>query len=343
VIESGTPSWAWTAASIVLLAAAVILTVNQPKQVIVGDALAYVEAADAVGEGRYQAASEPDGVPRYPPGFPIVLAPFVGGWGHDGARAASIVIGAALLGSVWFAARRVADDRAAALAALLWMASPMVRDHSTQVMSDPAGALFVMLAFLAALRGRWLLAGLALAWSSWIRLIHAAFLFGAGRRGASWLAAVLVLVPLAVFQLRTYGRLAGYDGDEAQFAVSNIFGGTPLVFMDRPSPWPNWQFFPGILWGLKSGLVPLLPLLAGFELAVRRAEPAARLAAWIIVSNVVVYLPYFYQTARFVLPAACLIIVFAAAGAVRIVDRFRDEHVHGGAAVGLTASPPAGR
>ena len=64
----------------------------------------------------------------------------------------------------------------------------------------------------------------------------------------------------------------------------------------------------------------MLPIFAGYELWQRRAEPAARFAAWTIVANVLVYLPYYYQAPRFVLPAACLVVVFAAAGAARLVD-----------------------
>ena len=222
------------------------------------------------------------------------------------------------------------------MAAVLWSVSPLARDYSTEVMSDPAGAVLVMVGFLAARKGRWLVAGLALGLSSWVRLIHVMFVPGTGRHRSAWLAAAGVLAPLAAFQLLTYGRLAGYDGGEAQFSVAHVFGGTPLLFMDRPSPWPNWQFFPGLLWGLRGGLVPMLPLFAGFELAARRAEPSARLAAWVIVANVAVYLPYFYQASRFVLPAACLVIVFASAGSVRLVDNLRSGDLGRPASVSLS-------
>jgi hypothetical protein len=318
------PSRLWRVMSVGLLLVAVLLTAAPFGRTIEGDARVYVEAAHSLTEGHYTAASEPTGVPRYPPGFPVMLAPFVSIWGDGGAKALSSALGAVLVGLVWLAALRLEGHRAAATAALLWCASPLVRDYGSDVMSDPAGAVFVMVGLLAALRGRWVVTGLALAWSSWIRLIHVVFLAALGRRPAAWLAAAGLLAPLVVFQLHTYGRLAGYGGAQAEFSWSHIFGGTPLQLMDSVSPWPNWQFFPGLLWGLRFGLVPMLPLFAGYELIVRRSEPAAQLAAWVVTSNVIVYLPYFYQAPRFVLPAACLVIVFSAAGVIRVVDSVRD-------------------
>jgi hypothetical protein len=252
-----------------------------------------------------------------------MLAPSVALWGDDGALAMSALIRAGLVGLVWLAAERLGGHRAGGLAALLWALSPLVAHFSAGVMSDAAGAAFVMLAFLAALRGRWVLVGLALGWCSWIRLIHPVFLGGMGRRRAAWTAAVLMLVPLALFQLAVYGRLSGYEGDGAEFSLSFVFGGTTLGGGGRAALWPNWQFFPGLLWGLRGGLVPLLPLFAGYEMFVRRTEASTRLAAWIVVANVAVYLPYHFQASRFVFPAACLVIVFAAAGVVRLVDEVR--------------------
>lgn len=311
----------WQIASLLLLVVALVLTVDHPPRVIgPNDARIYIEAAEAVAQGEYASDSEPSGVPRYPPGFPLMLSPFVAAWGDDGARAATILWGAALVGLVWLAAKRIAGDRGAAIAAILWSLSPMLTDYSTDVMSDPAGAGFVVLAFLWASSERWVLSGLALAWSGWIRLIHVVFLGGLLRHRRAWLAAALLLIPLGVFQLRTYGRLAGYDGGGAEFSLSHIGGPTPLMFFDRPSPWPNWQFFPGLLWGLQSGLVPMLPLFAGFEIFSRRSDPSVQLAGFVIVANVAIYLPYYYQAPRFVLPAACLVVVFAAGGIARVID-----------------------
>lgn len=304
-----------------LLASALFVTARPVAGIGADDPRVYVEASHSLLDGAYRSPSEPGGVPRYPPGFPVMLAPFVAAAGDDGARAASVLIGGALTALVWWSAHRVAGARASALAALFWMLSPLLRDYATEVMSDPAAAAMVMLAFLAALADRWVLVALALGWSCWIRLIHVPFLLGLGRRPPAWLAAVLTLVPLAAFQLAVYGRLAGYAEDQAQFSVGNIFGGTSLLYMGRPSPWPNWQFVPGMLGGLRGGVVPALVVVAGYELWTRRDEAAARFAAWIIVANVLVYLPYFFQAARFMVPGACLVVVYGACGVVRLVDR----------------------
>jgi hypothetical protein len=285
----------------------------------------YVEAAASVADGEYRAPSEPTGVPRYPPGFPLLLAPSVAIAGDAGARATATAIGALLVAVVWFASRELAGDLAATIAGLLWVLSPMVRDYASDVMSDPAAAALVVIGVVAANRGRWVLAGLAWGGSSAVRLIHASFLPALGRRRAGWIAAAAVLAPLALFQLKTYGRLAGYDGSEAEFSLSHVLARTPLVVMSRQSEWTNLEFFPGLLFGLSGSLVPGLPLFAAYEMWTRRGEAVVAAAAWIVAANVLVYLPYYFQAARFMLPAACLMIVFASAGVVSLVRSLQAE------------------
>lgn len=313
----------WLVGAIAMLLVALVVTVDQPDRAITGDSRAYVEAAESLSDGEYAAASEPSGTPRYPPGFPMLIAPAVWVWGDGGARAMGIASGALLVVAVWALARQLGGDRAAFVAAAIWCASPMVSRFSTDVMSDPAAALFVVGGVLAAARGRWVVAGILLAWSTWVRIIHVVFLGGLGRRRKAWLAAVLVLVPLVVFQLAVYGRLAGYDGGQAGFSLGNVLAHTGLTFVDRPSPWANWQFVPGVLFGLSAGLVPMLPVLAAFEARAAWGDPAVRLGTWVVVANVVIYLPYYFQAARFLLPAACFVIAGASAGIVRIIDRVR--------------------
>jgi hypothetical protein len=252
-----------------------------------------------------------------------MLAPFVAAAGDRGAELAGILFGTALTGLVWLCSHRLGGARASALAAVCWMLSPLASDYATGVMSDAAGAAMVMLALLAVMAGRWVLAGVSLGWSCWIRIIHVPFLAGLGARPRAWLAAALVLLPLAIFQLEVYGRLAGYEGDQAQFALANIFGGTSLLYLDNSSPWPNWQFVPGMLMGLRGGVVPLLFLFAGYELWATRASAVARLATWVLVANVLVYLPYYFQAARFMLPGACVVLAFGACGVLRLVDTLR--------------------
>lgn len=311
---------AWHIAAGVMLVVAIVVTLDQPSRAIAGDARTYVEAASSLSEGSYSAPSEPSGTPRYPPGFPILLAPAVMAFGDAGARAVSTVIGVCLVTAVWALARHLGGDRAAVAASTIWAFSPMVNNFTTDVMSDPAAALFSLCAALAAARGRWALAGLALAWSTWIRIIHVTFLGGLGRNRRAWAVAAVALLPLVVFQLAVYGRLAGYDGAQAGFSFDYVFERTGLLFVDRPSPWANWQFVPGVLFGLSSGLVPMLPVLAAYEAVRSWADPAVRLGTWVVLANVLVYLPYYFQAARFMLPAACFVIAGAAAGLVRAID-----------------------
>lgn len=320
-VAGGARGSPWLMVSLVALAVAMMTTVAWgPTGVARDDPRIYVEAAESIAHGDYRSDSEVSGLPRYPPGFPLMLAPFVAAAGDRGAELAGIFFGVALTGLVWLCAHRLGGARASALAALCWMLSPLASDYATGVMSDAAAASMVMLALLAVMAERWVLAGMALGWSCWIRLVHVPFLAGLGARRRPWLVAALLLLPLAVFQVQIYGRLAGYDGDQAQFSLANMFGGTSLLYLDTPSPWPNWQFVPGLLMGLRGGVVPLLFLFAAYELWAARAAPVVRLATWVLVANVLIYLPYYFQAARFMLPGACVVLAFGACGVVRLLD-----------------------
>ncbi len=89
----------------------------------------------------------------------------------------------------------------------------------------------------------------------------------------------------------------------------------------------NLVFYPAVVLGLYwIYFPPLFPLLAVPELSRRRGTVAARFAALVVVGNVTMMLPYFYQAARFVAPAAVVVLPYASAAVARLlllVARYR--------------------
>jgi 4-amino-4-deoxy-L-arabinose transferase-like glycosyltransferase len=82
----------------------------------------------------------------------------------------------------------------------------------------------------------------------------------------------------------------------------------------------NMIFYPAVLLGLYwIYFPPLFSLFGVFELRRRRATAAARFAIVTIVANVMLMLPFFYQGARFVAPAAMILLAYAAAGCARLI------------------------
>ena len=83
----------------------------------------------------------------------------------------------------------------------------------------------------------------------------------------------------------------------------------------------NLIFYPSVLLGLYwVYLPPLLSTVGVWELVRRRATPAARYASLAIAANLLIFLPYFYQGARLVAPAAFLLLIYSAAGVTRLSD-----------------------
>jgi hypothetical protein len=87
----------------------------------------------------------------------------------------------------------------------------------------------------------------------------------------------------------------------------------------------NLVFYPALLLGLYwIYFPPLLSVLGGWELFRRRRTVAARFGGLVVIANLLIALPYFYQGGRLVAPAALVLLVYSAAGVARLVDtRFR--------------------
>ena len=108
------------------------------------------------------------------------------------------------------------------------------------------------------------------------------------------------------------------------------------------SPFPNWEYYPLLLIGAGGWVVLGLPPLGGLGLWRHRAERTARLAAWVVVSSLAVYLVYYFQSARFMLPAACVLVVYAGVAVSDIVLAARTpKHDRPPAAEGSRRLPPS--
>ena len=117
-------------------------------------------------------------------------------------------------------------------------------------------------------------------------------------------------------------------------------GDGPILFADRfhgalgawacgncasPGPFhtfPNWLFYAlvvtGVFWVITP---PLLAFLGTAEWFRIRRAPVGRFVLVAVVGQVVLYLPYFYQSARFVAPAVLMLMVLSAAAIPRLAAR----------------------
>jgi hypothetical protein len=165
----------------------------------------------------------------------------------------------------------------------------------------------VVLGLVALLHGRPWLAGMLTAFSGWVRLVHVVFVAALPRR--AWVPAIGMLGVLAGWQLIVHGSLLGYEDSVVTFSLEHVTGRSWLEVVGNPSEVPNIVYYPAILYGYGAIGAPGLVVLAAVGLR-RHWGPAARFT--LVALNVAVYLPYFAQSARFMLPSVCLLTVFAA-------------------------------
>lgn len=303
-----------SAVAVVSLLAAVAATLSGHVAPIgTGDSGIYASAARSLAAGHgYHSAIEASGVPRYPPGFPLLLVPAAWVGSNAAMQATSLILGVLLVAAVWACARRLGGNVAATTAGVLILLSPLVRLAGTEVMADTPAALSTVLGLWAVAAGRERLAGLAMGAACWMRLDAVALLPGLGWRRALAVAATVVGTLVAVQVALHDGNVLGYAGGQASFGLHYLWGGTVYESGSVRSALPNGEFYPSLLIGAGGWVMPGLGLLGGLGLWRRRAERPARLAAWVVVATVAVYLVYYFQSARFLLPAACALVVYAA-------------------------------
>lgn len=308
--NTGTVRRMWWALSIGALGLPLAMIVSHGNR-YGGDSATYVAAAGAlVGDRDYADV-------QYPPGFPAMLAAAdaVGmplSW-------VSIGSGLLLVALIWWCAVRLSGPAGGAVAGILCSASPLIIQSGRLLMSDTPAAVLVLGGFACALRGHWRIGGVLFGLSAWVRLGHAIFAAASPRlrMGAS---AAAVIVPVLGFNLAVYGTVSGYEDSSAEFGFRYLLGDTFYETTKNASDYSNAYLWPAVLLGRFGVLVPLLPVFAAVELWHRRADDTSRLAVALIVLNIALYAFYFFQSFRFVLVAACVLIIYSSALAGRLTD-----------------------
>lgn len=177
------------------------------------------------------------------------------------------------------------------------------------------------------------------------------------QRMLAMLGALPLLVVLAGYQWAYFGHplRSGYAQflpgvklfDPSYATTPNLRGDRRFVFDDKLDgllmQWtcpcdgqgpmgkaPNVVFYPAVLLGLYwIYFPPLLPLLGLVELYRRRRTTAARYAGFVVVGNVALMVPYLFQCARFVAPAALVLLVYSSAGMARLGGLIRNAPSRG--------------
>ena len=299
--------------------------------------------------------------PRYPFGTSAVLAPFaavVDGFPHGvqvGSRTISALYVLAIVAAAWM----LGGPWAAALAAIMVGSSPFAHVSAGLIMSDALAALITVGILICLTRKSRAAVGIAGGLAGalvCVRLLGvvtiAAVLFAAQgkcRRLIVAACAAPFIFGLALYQWKTFGSpfrtgysywLPGLHIFSASFPLHRtpLVEG-PFVIPDKlngallqgvcpcgvggsMSQLPNLAFYPGLAAGLFWVFAPPLTGLLGFAELVRdRATPGARFALVTILLNLVVVLFYFDQAARFVAPAASLLLVYGAASIPKLSAR----------------------
>lgn len=278
------------------------------------DSPEYVLGARALlGDGSYERV-------RYPPGFPAMLAAVdVVGLPYWVVPMGS---GLALVGLIWWAAMRLGGPVAAASAATFCIFSDLIGESGMMLMADAPAALFVVGALVAAMHGRWGVAGGLIAASTWVRLVHGAFIATVWGRRRAFVSAVAGMIPLALFNLAVFGSLSTYRSEQAGWSFVAFREGVSLD--GQPATDPNWEYYLSMLGGRGRYLLPVLPVLAGVEMWRRRSDRVTWMAAGIVVINLASYAFYYFQSARFVLPSAVIIVIYSGALVGSLITR-REE------------------
>lgn len=304
--------------------------------------------------------------PRYPPGYPLVLAPFaaVGHFPADVEFGEKTIV-AALVVVVALAALDLAGPWAAIVATLLVFSTPFVRQMDRLVLSDALGVLLTV-ALLPLIRRSsprlTVLAGLVAGYGVVVRfaglVVLACLLIalpGVRRRMLALAGAVPPLLGLVIYQWSTFGQpwgtgygywLPGFKIFSLAFVTKHpAQGDGPFAVYDQVNQhlahWtchvfrcvgapaggaagslPNWFFYPLVLAGAFWMVTPPLVALLGWLVALRLwRDPVAQFALLLPILTLGFYLTYFYQAARFMAPAAFVLIVFAATAVPRAVSQ----------------------
>lgn len=317
---------------VLLLCAAVICGLPEPQLVHQPqpDVSEYASAAANIASGRGYVARVDDPfavkigrglvVPKYPPGYPIVLAAFPTRWRNYGAPK---VVAILLLTGIYALAARLGGPLAGATAAVLFVVSPYSRGTAMTLMSDTFSALLTVITLLCVRRVP-RVAGAVAGFAVLVRLSNVMVLVGTtavarpGERTAVLRWSVPPLAMLAAYQWHTFGSpfATGYGSGSASFGLRFV---TPLVLQGVGPGTANWVFYPALLLGiLPIFLPPLVPVIAALEAWRRRNSADARFLAVLAGASLALYVPYFGRDPRFMAPTAMIETVFVGAFAGRV-------------------------
>jgi hypothetical protein len=298
----------------------------------------YLYGAVSILKGHYLVDwNGPAHVPRYTPTFSLMLAPAVALGGTAAAvwvpYLSALALGA--LGAVLaWRATRPASAPLAVVAVLFWSA-PIA--YAGMIMSDlPATALSLGSLAVLTLGGQKRLVALAGALAGWVVVLRPGLsvLVVAGlaaltvrearlQLGSIYLLGTLpFVVALGAWQWATFGSplVTGYqalgatDADGRFFALDYILG--PPWNVEGRSP--NLIAYLGALSGLTGNMLPPglgLLGLAGLALLAWRSDTAAAVGRYGLASVaglLLVHVPYFFQTERFLFVATSLLGIGAA-------------------------------
>jgi hypothetical protein len=271
-------------------------------------------------------------VPQYPPGLPLLLVPLAA----ISERAIYLLVpvfGAFLVWLTYRVGALLGDSTAGAMAAILLVSSPTFLYQVVQPMSDVPAAACWLAALLIAVRGTSHSAAAAGAIASLATLIRpnlaplaglialGSILSGTtGRTRRACLFVVALAPGLAVLgwiQSVRYGSAfaSGYGRFSDGFSMENVgpnFSRYPRWLTDTQT-WFIWLSLASPLWIVRRARKPLLAWLA----------VALAAATW------AAYLPYAYfqvhewYYARFLLPALAVMLIFASAVALWILQPLR--------------------
>jgi hypothetical protein len=286
-------------------------------------------------------------LPYYTPGLSLLLVPSVALGGVRAAVWTSYVAALVVGGVVAALAHRVGPPLAAPLAILATLFTPAAHLFASIVMTEmPAAALLGLeAALLVTGRARWqlLAAGALGAVLTWMRPASCVFLLagvaGLTASSSGWSArmrfylvgAVPILVLLGIWLWATFGSplstpYAALRGGSDPGAPDNLFAlsyaSTPATSADGAElggagvQWhlPNDILYPLQLIGADGFLLrPGIGLLGvmGLLLLARSPLPAAatlgRFGLGVVILTLAVYVPYYYQSGRFLVGAAVFV------------------------------------
>jgi hypothetical protein len=319
------------------------------------DAADYAHLAQSLLHGSFVVDYDgPPRVPRYTPGFSVLLAPAVALGGVESSVWIGFLSALALGGLVLLLSYRAGGPLAPPLAVFMVMFPPVVRAMTQVVMSDLPSAMLVVTELTLLTLGSEagiVAAGMIAGATVWIRpsmlvlliagLVAVGFTSNGRARGLKFLAAAFPSVlALALWQWLMFGKpwtvsyqAAGASGDgrsglEAFFDIAYVYG--PPWNAYGVGPDSNLVAYAQILIGMGEGIIFPGVAVVGAVAAIvmfRWQGPSGMISRYTLAATVLtlgLYLPYFFRDQRFLIVPTCLLSLTASIAYGRLVLRVRE-------------------